>query len=228
MTTRILASWFKFDKYYKLTDDSPVYVAAILLHPSLRQAYLQVQWAQQEQYIGPAIEGVRKMWEEHYKQPCPGTVKLDEKGKNEEATPLELWRKRVYGCGVIEEEFDHFIGQTPIPIPNQTALQWWLDPHRQTVYPALARMAGAIFSIPPMSAGPERVFSGARRTVSWGEGPIGGVDGRNDGVYQELDQNTTREATEFARRSIPGLSSCRLGRGGQWARRYLALIGNAV
>lgn len=167
MTTRILASWFKFDKYYKLTDDSPVYVAAILLHPSLRQAYLQVQWAQQEQYIGPAIEGVRKMWEEHYKQPCPGTVKLDEKGKNEEATPLELWRKRVYGCGVIEEEFDHFIGQTPIPIPNQTALQWWLDPHRQTVYPALARMAGAIFSIPPMSAGPERVFSGARRTVSW-------------------------------------------------------------
>ena len=40
MMTHLLASWFKFDKYYKLIDDSPVYVAAILLHPSLRQAYL--------------------------------------------------------------------------------------------------------------------------------------------------------------------------------------------
>ena len=93
------------------------------------------------------------MWEEHYKQPSSGTVKLDEKGESEEATSLELWRKRVYDCGVIEEEFDYFIGITPTPINNQTVLQWWRDPSRQKLYPALARIA-IIFSMPPKSAGP--------------------------------------------------------------------------
>ena len=50
----------------------------------------------------------------------------------------------------------------------------------------------------------------------------------NDGVYQELDQNTVSEASKLARRSIPGLPSCRLGAGGQWAMRYLNKTGNAI
>jgi len=34
------------------------------------------------------------------------------------------------------------------------------------MYPNLFRMAITIFSIPPMSAGPERVFSGAKHTIA--------------------------------------------------------------
>jgi hypothetical protein len=46
-------------------------------------------------------------------------------------------------------------------------LQWWLEPTQQENFPLLCRMAIDIFCIPPMSAEAERVFSGARRQVTW-------------------------------------------------------------
>jgi hypothetical protein len=61
MLTRILTGWFKFDKYYSLTDDTAVYVASILLHPELRRVYLEKSWDHQKQYIEPAIRAVRDM-----------------------------------------------------------------------------------------------------------------------------------------------------------------------
>jgi hypothetical protein len=45
------------------------------------------------------------------------------------------------------------------------------DSQRQR-WPRLALMAIDILSIPPMSDEPERVFSGARRTVTWDRGQI--------------------------------------------------------
>jgi len=48
-----------------------------------------------------------------------------------------------------------------------SALDWWLELSQQSAYPYLSRLALDIFSIPPMSAEAERVFSGARRTISW-------------------------------------------------------------
>jgi hypothetical protein len=41
MTVRLMAAWYKFDKYYKFADDTPVHAAAALLHPQLREAYLR-------------------------------------------------------------------------------------------------------------------------------------------------------------------------------------------
>jgi hypothetical protein len=60
MPTRTLASWFKLDKYYKLTDDTAVYAASILLHPELRRVYLEKSWDHQKSYIPAAARAVRK------------------------------------------------------------------------------------------------------------------------------------------------------------------------
>jgi hypothetical protein len=46
------------------------------------------------------------------------------------------------------------------------ALAWWLQDAQRQRWPRLALMAIDILSISPMSDEPERVFSGARRTVS--------------------------------------------------------------
>lgn len=64
MVDRIMTSWYKFDDYYTRTDDTLVYAAAILLHPSLREAHLKEAWKDQPQYIGPAIEAVRRLWDD--------------------------------------------------------------------------------------------------------------------------------------------------------------------
>ena len=68
----------------------------------------------------------------------------------------------------IDDEFEWFINDPPVKLPNGTsALDWWLNPSNRTNYPCLYYMAIDILSIPPMSAEPERIFSGARRTISW-------------------------------------------------------------
>jgi hypothetical protein len=36
--------WEKMDKYYRLTDESPAYTAAIVLHPGYKWQYIQDTW----------------------------------------------------------------------------------------------------------------------------------------------------------------------------------------
>jgi hypothetical protein len=43
---------------------------------------------------------------------------------------------------------------------------WWLEPTQRKTYPALSIMALDILSIPAMSAEPERLFSGAKITIT--------------------------------------------------------------
>ena len=44
MLGSIFTSWHAFDKYYKLVDETSAYTTALLLHPSLRKAYLTTAW----------------------------------------------------------------------------------------------------------------------------------------------------------------------------------------
>ncbi|KAJ6436618.1 hypothetical protein O9K51_10864 [Purpureocillium lavendulum] len=92
MTDRIMTSWYKFDDYYRRTDDSPVYAAAILLHPSLRRAHLHEAWKDQSQYIGPAVEAVRKLWEDYKPRQVP-TI-------NEDLSAYEAYKQQVINEGL--------------------------------------------------------------------------------------------------------------------------------
>ncbi len=159
MVDRIMTSWYKFDDYYMRTDDTPVYAAAILLHPSLRRAHLQEAWKDQAQYIAPAIEAVRKLWDDFKPQQEPEI--------EEDLSAYEAYKKRIYQKPSCHDEFTRFIEGPTLPIGASSALSWWLEPTQQTSYPSLYRLAINTFSIPAMSAEAERVFSGARRTVSW-------------------------------------------------------------
>lgn len=40
MNSSVLTAWFVFDKYYNLTDETPAYAAALILHPSFKTQYL--------------------------------------------------------------------------------------------------------------------------------------------------------------------------------------------
>jgi hypothetical protein len=70
------------------------------------------------------------------------------------------------------DEYKSFFSQTPIAIDG-SALAWWLREEQQQRYPCLSKMAIDILSVPSMSAEPERVFSGARRTISWDRCQLG-------------------------------------------------------
>ena len=74
-----MAAWYKFDKYYKLSDDTPVHAAAALLHPQLREAYLRKVWTAKEQqrWIKPTITEVRNLWKDYFKPESVQSVDLD-------------------------------------------------------------------------------------------------------------------------------------------------------
>ena len=71
----------------------------------------------------------------------------------------------VVGTSTIDE-YETFTSQVPISI-DCSPLTWWLRDEQQGHYLNLSKMAVDILLIPAMSADPERVFSGARRTISW-------------------------------------------------------------
>ncbi|KAG7403988.1 putative AC transposase [Fusarium oxysporum f. sp. raphani] len=64
---RFHVAWLKFEKYYQLTEQAPVYVAGILLHPALRKSYLSEQWKRNPAWVSNAVKAVRKIWSTDYK-----------------------------------------------------------------------------------------------------------------------------------------------------------------
>lgn len=104
--SRVHTAWFKFDKYYKLSDDTAVYTTSILLHPELRQTYLEMVWAYQKKYIKPAIEASRKLWRKYFKPADPSGPTVD---LNAIKDPVKRWRAEMTRSSAIIEEFEDFI-----------------------------------------------------------------------------------------------------------------------
>ena len=81
---------------------------------------------------------------------------------------------RVLTISQIGDEFDSFIDGNPVPLgERETSLSWWLEEVQRRTYPNLSLFAINILSIPAMSAEPERVFSGCRRTITWQQMRLG-------------------------------------------------------
>ncbi|KAF4334808.1 ribonuclease H [Fusarium beomiforme] len=115
------------------------------------------------------LEGVRKHWKDYYHElPLPTTTpQLRDEIRRLHEYDLLARELDVVSPSMCElDEYDAFTTQPPIFI-DCSPLSWWLREEQQQTYPRLSRMAVDILSIQAMSAEPERVFSGARRTISW-------------------------------------------------------------
>lgn len=67
------------------------------------------------------------------------------------------------------DEFKRFIAAAPdnLDFTAKSVIQWWTQHSQQEAYRLLSQHALDVLSAPSMSAESERVFSGARRTISW-------------------------------------------------------------
>ncbi|KAK2927999.1 Ribonuclease H-like superfamily [Fusarium oxysporum f. sp. vasinfectum] len=144
---RFHVAWLKFEKYYQLTEQAPVYVAGILLHPALRKSYLSEQWKRNPAWVSNAVKAVRKIWSTDYKS---YQLPDEQQEKEQELDEFDRWRQKVYSTASgVKDEFDRFIYGSQVGIGQQTALQWWLEPTQRENFPLLCRMAIDIFCIPP-------------------------------------------------------------------------------
>jgi hypothetical protein len=180
LKARITKAWEKFDEYYARTAESPLYAAALILHPQYRTAYIKQFW--RKDWQKPALRSVQELWKrflECLEQPAtPSSVagaqrmqtRLHETSQEtEEIDEFDKIMNRIEGLLIgpkTKEEYEDYCSEPPIR-PGCSALQWWLQEAQRNRFPKLSIFAIDILTIPAMSDEPERVFSSGRRTVRW-------------------------------------------------------------
>lgn len=164
------ASWDKLEKYYSLTDRSPVYIAALILCPQWKWTYFEENWP--TEWVETARGTIEDLWESQYK-PISTTFT-----SNQEIEPVKnhflKWRaNKKGGTQLAQDEYQQYIRCACIDIPDSDPRSWWLEPTQRKTYPHLSIMALDILSIPAMSAEPERLFSSAKITITDRRGRLG-------------------------------------------------------
>jgi hypothetical protein len=174
MVRAIEMGWFVLNKYYNLTDETPVYAAALLLDPSRRAAYIRKNWP--TSWVEPAIAAAKVLWESSF-----SVTRVDSDDITPSLSPPLAMTSRQRGpeldllmkdMEVItadirdDDDFSAFI-ELPTFRIDCSPLDWWSRSEQKSRYPRLHRMAITLLSIPAESSEPERAFSGSRRTCSW-------------------------------------------------------------
>ncbi|KAG7404051.1 hypothetical protein Forpe1208_v015773 [Fusarium oxysporum f. sp. rapae] len=184
--------WKKLDKYYSRLDETPVYYAAIALHPAYRWGYFEDVWADRPDWIQTAKSLVEELYRSHYE---PRIISRD----RERGEPVTK-KRRIYRNPFDEYREESRQAPTLLQPPSSmtTLLQaedaasssthavgdeysdWFRDIHksdqnildpisywyeRREEYPRLSQMALDVLSVLPMSADVERLFSTCGRMV---------------------------------------------------------------
>ncbi|KAF1736197.1 hypothetical protein CRV24_005135 [Beauveria bassiana] len=158
------------NKYYALSDQTPVYAAALLLDPSKRRKYIERNW--RVSWRAPAIAAAQKIWLDEYKTAAipeslraPPDVPFSRRQRNELD---ELLSDIAVTSPTVDDadDFETFVNAPPTRI-TRSPLEWWLNRDQRKAYPRLSCMAIDLLSIPPESSDVESHFSSARRTLSW-------------------------------------------------------------
>jgi hypothetical protein len=142
--------------------------------------YLQQHWL--AHWCSNAEKQAKGLWQTEYQNQTPDLFRHEMEVESEcfanEPTELELYERTAFLASE-RDEFDRFVSQPQSAVTD--GIKWWLEPTQQRDYPRLSQMAVDVLSVSPMSAEAERVFSGARRTISWERAALGsGSIGRGE------------------------------------------------
>lgn len=159
--------WETMEKYYILTDRTPAYSAAIILHPSRKWAWIEKQW--EAKFIAPTKMLVLTLWISEYRPKASTdstvfTASIPDPDENMFSRFIREEQEALQATAVADE-YEYYCS-SPVSPGITDPIAWWLEPAQQRQYPNLSRMALDILSIPAMSAGPERLFSGAKITIT--------------------------------------------------------------
>jgi hAT family C-terminal dimerisation region len=183
MLVRIKAAIEKLEVYYQKLASSPYYALAIILQPDYRTEWFTNGWP--EDRAEEAIHSAKVFWKKYRDRIYPllfqTTVSSYDKKKSLEKEEIEKKKKKreqtefdrikaqrgqTIRRPETEDEYDNYCAETAY-VTGMSALQWWQIEAQQNRWPQLSQLALEILSMPAMSAEPERIFSGGRRTMSW-------------------------------------------------------------
>jgi len=155
------SGWEKLEKYYSLTDRSPVYIAALVLCPQSKWDYINDNWP--IECVPDVKQKMLNFWLSSYKSTAT-EVLIPALKDSKPTNTFQQWQQKKEKRVDIDEYQRYILSPVLQAVTDPRA--WWLEPTQRKTYPALSIMALDILSIPAMSAEPERLFSGAKITIT--------------------------------------------------------------
>lgn len=179
--TGINTAWLKLEKYFKLVNRSPLYTAAIVLHPAWRLEYFEDKWAEHPDWIKTAKKTFKALFLKYSEKNASANMAVEPAAAHNEsqsskpkstylsydgfsADYLSRRCQKQKRKDVESLELDNYLKSFDHQLVIDSPLNWWKE--RQTEFPTLARMAFDLFSIPAMSSEVERVFSSSKRLIT--------------------------------------------------------------
>lgn len=171
-TTSINLGWQKLNEYYNKLDETPVYVAAVVLHPRMKWRYLEKRWADEE-WLMSAKKAFSSLWLEYattdrHLRRHKTSRRTSPSPKAESLAAMMLSNDESSdddgSCDV--DQLAQYLAEPRHPTLSlgDSPIPYWIGNRGR--WPDLASMALDIFVVPAMSDAPERVFSTADDVLS--------------------------------------------------------------
>lgn len=166
----VTTGWKKLNDYYTKLGDSPLYSAAIILHPGFGLSWLEKHWTDEQVcWVREAHQSIRTYWKRWYRQDDTASTvtgwALEQRAadESEAGSEFDKWMNACHQKEPsVELEIDQYLAAKPEKVADPIA--WWLS-HREE-YPTVSQFALDVFAIPAMAADCERAFSLAKLTLS--------------------------------------------------------------
>lgn len=161
-------AWAKINRYYELTDQSPVYVAAVVLHPRFNWSWAERHWSDRKDWIASAHQQLLALWKQYCDRPSPFTDepspkpsspkrKKQKRRKNED---VDLFADFGYSSeeeqAPVADQWEEYVAIASDHTITDPYAYWWTKRFR---WPQLTVLALDILTVAPMSDEPERKFS---------------------------------------------------------------------
>jgi hypothetical protein len=179
LATGVNLAWKKLNDYYEITDQSPVYVAAVVLHPAYTWKWLRSKWKSRQDWIKSSEHAVRQFWIQHYSQlPLEALTDNEEEERAAQATSwmdanITSDEEDLHTTSPETDEYSRWCVEGRVPDVYHP-LEFWSKARIKHTYPRLSKMARDLFTIPAMSDEPERVFSSCGNMVTPQRGKLSG------------------------------------------------------
>ncbi|KAJ6436869.1 MHYT domain signaling protein [Purpureocillium lavendulum] len=144
-------------QYYSLLGQSPLYTAAVILHPRWNVSWLEANWTSREQlvWLRGAKSCVRKYFEQHYppkERSDAVTTLIGKVMQPDEPSQFDQWMQSHDRYRMEEDdELGAYMRQAPVRRENLNPILWWRD--HQEEYPRLSKFALDILAIPAIVPG---------------------------------------------------------------------------
>ncbi|KAM0716796.1 hypothetical protein Q7P37_008241 [Cladosporium fusiforme] len=142
--------WKKLDHYYELTDQSTVYVTALILHPAFAWVYLESIWRSKPNWIVHHKRKIKQLLQQGYAAAPIST-------REETVSTNRRYKSKLFNLEdqpneVFEDDYKRWCRRPrDRSMLDRPPLDFWCSDAVATSYPRLQKLALNVFTIPDIT-----------------------------------------------------------------------------